>query len=124
MAKSNDIERERLIALETLLLRKGFNLAGSFELGKKINVTPVRIGMPGQKEEGRIFGAPKRNTQYPVDAIKVIREKDDRMKIKLTNKGRQRIREFNLEGLSLQTLNNFLLKQVSLAKKLSFFFGN
>ena len=51
------------------------NLKEKFRSSEKIAIEPVRIGMPGTKEEGIVFGPPKRDTPYPIDRVKVINEK-------------------------------------------------
>ncbi len=44
-------------------------------LGEKLEIVPVRIGMPGEPDEGTIFGPPKKKTRYPIDGVRFYREK-------------------------------------------------
>ncbi|MBI1978667.1 MAG: hypothetical protein HYS62_01235, partial [Candidatus Aenigmarchaeota archaeon] len=59
------------------LREMGFALQDDFSLGKKLKIQPVRIGMPGSREEGTAFGPPRRDTPYPIDNIRVLEEKGE-----------------------------------------------
>ncbi|MFA4820011.1 MAG: alpha/beta hydrolase-fold protein [Candidatus Aenigmatarchaeota archaeon] len=80
MAKKEELKPEETIALEKLLAQKGFRFTEQLNLeegiiGKKLKIAPVRIGMPGERDEGIVFGPPKKDTKYPIDIIKVIYDK-------------------------------------------------
>ena len=72
MVKEKDILEE---VMAKRLREMGINLKEKFRSSEKIAIEPVRIGMPGTKEEGIVFGPPKRDTPYPIDRVKVINEK-------------------------------------------------
>src|SRR3989344_2972456 len=75
---------EETIMIERRLVEMGLVLKDHVDLnesilGKKLTIQPVRIGMPGTPEEGQVFGPPKKDTPYPIDHIRIIKEKDGQM---------------------------------------------
>lgn len=43
-------------------------------LGKKLDIVPVRIGMPGEPMEGDVLGPPKKKTRHPIDRVTLYGE--------------------------------------------------
>src|SRR3989338_4674530 len=73
MTKADDLARE--IEFARQVAGMGLVPEEKFAVGKKIKIRPVRIGMPGTREEGIVFGEPKRDTPYPIDSIKIIKDR-------------------------------------------------
>ena len=77
----DEVKKERESwALFKALNELGLNISEGFSpkdgiIGRSMKIKPVRIGMPGERDEGVVFGEPKRDTKYPIDSIKVINDK-------------------------------------------------
>ena len=81
MAKEEEIIIEMQIAKR--LAEMGLVPWENSKLGKKIKIRPVRIGMPGTPEEGQVFGPPKKDTSYPIDHVRVMKDKDGQIFVSL-----------------------------------------